>query len=443
MTAPKARTLKEAYRACDVKPLKASDLDYYVPFQARQDAIIGVHSVLEVQEPGEFTSILFTGHVGCGKSSELNRIADHWQQDYLVIPLQVEDETDVNDLEYTDLYLVIIKQVELSLRQEGLTFDAELLNSFEAWFKEITEETEQTVQRSVNVDAEASLGPEAPFIASLLFKLTGQIRNSSRDKVTIRQTLLKEVTRLKNDINFLLRDGMNKIREKFPEKKGFLLILDGLDKCPPDVATRLFVDYAAQMRELCCTLIYTVPIAVLYSTRKLGGIFENPHIVPMINIYRFERDQPDLSHNDLGLGQMADLVARRIQVEAVLADPALLLILAQASGGHLRQMMRMARQAFLTAMGRGHSRLEAEDITYAINQEQQSFERIIPAEAYAELAQVALKKELTDETVGQSLLFNTAVLEYNGGTRWVYPNPVVRQSEPFKRALAALIESAE
>ncbi|MGB3137398.1 MAG: hypothetical protein WBG38_11225 [Nodosilinea sp.] len=65
----------------------------------------------------------------------------------------------------------------------------------------------------------------------------------------------------------------------------------------------------------------------------------------------------------------------------------------------------------------------------------QGFERIIPAEAYAELAQVAIKKELTNETIGRSLLFNTAILEYNGGTRWVYPNPVVQQSEPFKRAL--------
>ena len=268
MATPKARTLKEAYRVCDVKPLKASDMDYYVPFEARQDAIIGVHSVLAIQEPGEFTSILFTGHVGCGKSSELNCIADHWQQGYLVVPLQVEDETDVNDLEYTDLYLVIIKQVELCLRRSGVKFDPQLLTSFEDWFKEITKETEETVERSVNVAAEASLGSEAPFLAKFLVKVMAQIKGGSKDKVTIRQTLAREVSRLKTDINLLLRDGAQKIRAKFPDKKGFLLILDGLDKCPSDVATRLFVDYAAQMRELSCTLIYTVPIATLYSSRK-------------------------------------------------------------------------------------------------------------------------------------------------------------------------------
>lgn len=138
---------------------------------------------------------------------------------------------------------------------------------------------------------------------------------------------------------------------------------------------------------------------------------------------------------------MAELVARRVEVEQVISEPELLLTLAQASGGHLRQMMRLARQAFLTAMGRGHSKLAADDVAYAINQERQGFERIIPADAYAELARAALTKELTDEAVGQSILFNTAILEYNGGTRWVYPNPVVLQSEPFKRALAQLQQS--
>ena len=81
-------------------------------------------------------------------------------------------------------------------------------------------------------------------------------------------------------------------------------------------------------------------------------------------------------------------------------------------------------------------------MTYAINQEQASFERIIPADAYQELAQAAVKKELTDEAIGQSLLFNTAILEYNGGSRWVYPNPVVRQSEPFKRALTQVLNDS-
>lgn len=159
----------------------------------------------------------------------------------------------------------------------------------------------------------------------------------------------------------------------------------------------------------------------------------------MINVYRYERDTPELAYDPDGLEAMARLIEQRVAVEDIFGHRDLLLELAQASGGHLRQMMRMARQAFLTAMGRGHGRVEADDVTYAINQEQFGFERSISPEQYLELAQAALKKELTDEATGQELLFSTAILEYNGGRRWVYPNPVVRRSEPFQRALNQLI----
>lgn len=443
MATPKARTLEDAFRVCDVKPLEASQLDYYVPFEARQDAVLRIHSLLRLQQPGDFDSFLFTGHVGCGKTSELNRIADHWQDKYLVILLQVDEEIEAEELEYVDLYLLIIKQVEFALRQEGLTFDAKLLASFEDWFKEVTEETEETVERSVNVNAEASLGSEAPFLAKFLVKVMAQIKGGLKDKVTIRQTLAREVSRLRTDINLLLKDGADKLRERFPEKKGFLLVLDGLDKCPPDVATRLFIDYAAQMKELCCTIIYTVPIAILYSGRKLGTIFENPHIVPMITVYHVDRGATELAYDAAGLSQMASLIENRVEIDAVFADRELLLTLAKMSGGHLRQMMRMTRQALLTAIGRGHTRLEADDVTYAINQERNGYDRNLDPEAYQELAHVAVQKEISDKDIGRRLLFNTAILEYNGSGRWLYPNPVILDSEPFQRALAEYVSNAE
>lgn len=40
---------------------------------------LAIHTALDLLEPEECDSLLFTGHVGCGKTSELNRIADHWQ----------------------------------------------------------------------------------------------------------------------------------------------------------------------------------------------------------------------------------------------------------------------------------------------------------------------------------------------------------------------------
>jgi energy-coupling factor transporter ATP-binding protein EcfA2 len=431
-----AKTLREAYRVCDVTPLEGQDIErYYVPLESRQDAVIGVNTILKNQQPGEFTCVLFTGHVGCGKSSELARIGRVQSEEYHVIYIRADEEIDVNDVEYTDLYLLIIKQVEYTLRLEKLKFDGELQKSFEDWFKDITEETEESVEKSVNVDAEASLGAEAPFLAKFLVKTMAQIKGGSKSKTTIRQTLEKDISRLQTDINLLLSDATKKLIGKYPKKKGFLLVLDGLDKCPPSVSTKLFFEYAAQMQGLNCTIIYTIPISALYSPRGVGGTFNNPHIVPMVNVYQFERKRLELIYEPNGLEAIASLIEKRVSIHDVFESRDWLLKLAESSSGHLRHLMQLMRDTCNHAIGKGYSKIKEENTSYAIKQLQFRFERAILREYYPELAQIAITKETTDDRVGQELLFSTAALEYNGNRRWVYPHSVIRQSEIFLRAV--------
>ncbi len=440
----RATTLKTAYQICNVEPLEGEDLDrYYVNLSGvrKTTAIASVNTRLDFQEAGKYTTILFTGHRGCGKSTELKRIQKEWEKDYHVIYLEVNEETDINDVGYTDFYLITIKQVEFEMRRLGLKLDPRLMENFEAWFKDVTQETERSVESSVSVEGEATLGPEAPFLAKLLVKLLAQIKGSDKQKKTIRQTLEKDISRLKADINLLLNDAVKKLRKKFPKYKGFLIIFDNLDRVPPEVANHLFFDYAAQLQQLDCTIVYTVPLSVLSSTKNLNNNFGNPHIVPMVNIYEFNRDNCDLNYNQTGLDTMASLIERRVEVDKIFESREQLLELAKASGGHVRQLMQMMQTACLTASTNEHDKINAEDVIYAIKQEQFNFERFIPQSHYPVLAEVCLTKNITKDDVGQLMLFNTSVLEYNGKNRWNYPNPVVKQSEEFKKALRDARES--
>jgi energy-coupling factor transporter ATP-binding protein EcfA2 len=434
----RATTLKTAFRVCNVEPLEGDDLDrYYVDLSEvrKTEAIAGVSNILDFQEPEQFTTILFTGHRGCGKSTELKRIQKHWEKDYRVIYLEVDEQTDINDVSYTDFYLIAIKQVEFEMRGLGLKLDSRLMDNFEDWFKEVTEETEQTVESSVSIEGEATLGSGAPFLAKLLVKLLAQIKGSDKQKKTIRQTLEKDISRLKADINLLLNDAVKKLRKKFPKYKGFLIIFDNLDRVPPNVANHLFFDYAAQLQELNCTIIYTVPLSVLYSPQNAIKNFDCPHIVPMVNIYEFNRDSCDLNYNEVSLNAMASLVERRVEVDKIFESREQLLELAKASGGHVRQLMQMMRTACITASGRSHAKIMAEDVTYAVKQEQFNFERFIPQDHYPVLAQVCLTKNINKDEISELILFNLSVLEYNGKNRWNYPNPVVKQNEEFQKAL--------
>ncbi len=97
----RANTLKSAYRVCNVKPLEGEDIDrYYVDLSAvrKTNAIKGINNDLDFQEAGEHQTILFTGHRGCGKSTELKRIQKQWEANYKVIYLEANEETDINDI---------------------------------------------------------------------------------------------------------------------------------------------------------------------------------------------------------------------------------------------------------------------------------------------------------------------------------------------------------
>lgn len=437
----RAKTLKEAFRLCDVDPLLGAGLErYYVDLSPvrKTEAIEGVSTVLDFQEAGDFRTILFTGHRGCGKSTELQRIRRQWETDYKVIYLEANEETDINNAEYTDFYLIVIKQVEFALREMGLEFDVGLRKSFEDWFKQITKETEQTVESSINVQAEASLKGEAPFLAKIMVKLLAQIRGADTRRTLIRQTLQQDISRLKADTNLLLRDAYQKVKEYYP--KGFLIIFDNLDRVPPDVGEHLFFDYAAQLQELACTMIYTVPISVLCSSKNITNSFGEPHVVSMVNVYELARDKCELGYNKAGPDCLAQIIQKRVDTVALFESSQELLDLVKASGGHVRQLMQMMRNACRTASTRKHSKIQADDVLYATKQQQFGFERFVPDDHYPLLAKVCMTKNITKDEPGQLMLFNTSVLEYNGLDRWNYPNPAVLQSELFKAALQELLK---
>lgn len=435
----RANTLRDAYRICTPEPLVGEDIErYYVDLSAVRSTktIQNITANLQLLNPGEFCTLLFTGHRGCGKSTELRRIQKRLESEYYIVYLEADLELDLNDAEYTDLYLLIIKKIADELYKVGAKFDSQLLSSFESWFKEITQETEKSVEQGISLQVDASAGFKIPFISKLLAKLLAQIKGSQKQKQVIRQTLQKDISRLQADINFLLDDAFHKLQQQAPQySKGFLIILDNLDRIPPNVGNHLFFDYGAQLQSLHTTIIYTVPISTVYSDKNLSQSFGNPNIMPMVNFYEFELHNCDLSYKNDKLKALATLIEQRVDIDAVFFSHQQLLDIVKASGGHVRQLMQMTARACLTAFGSEHNQVMAEDVTYAINEEQFNFERINLDEYYPILAKVCLTKNINKDEIGQLLLFNLSVLEYNGSNRWNYINPVLKSSSLFREAL--------
>jgi len=446
MVGDRATTLKTAFQVCNIGALTGADINrYYVDLSSvrSQEAIASVSRELDFLEPGQPAAILFTGHMGCGKSTELKRIQREWELAYEVIYIRATDELDINDADYKDLYLVIIKYVTEKLQSWGLASDSRLIQEFENWFKEITGETEETVEKSISLSTEAEAGYQFPFIAKLMAKLLAQIKGSETYKRKVRENLQQSFSRLQQNTNALLRDAFAKLCEKKPNTKGFLLIFDNLDRVPPSVGEHLFLKYANQLRELHCAIVYTVPISVIYSGRNYSNAFGNLNMMPMVNIYQFDADpaQPELPYAPDGLDKMASLLDQRIDTEALFESRETLLHLIKLSGGHVRQLMQLMREICLIARS---TPIRWEDVEKAATKEQNNFERFIPSDHYPVLAQICrTKKTPLDpdaQAMMQSMLFNITVLEYEqlGDSQlWQYVNPLVRRIHAFREALQA------
>ena len=141
---------------------------------------------------------------------------------------------------------------------------------------------------------------------------------------------------------------------------------------------------------------------------------------------------------------MARIIAKRINIDILFESPQEdLRKVAKASGGHVRQLMRIMRTACFTAGSRNHSKINSDDVDYAIKQEQFTFERVIPHEHYPVLAEVFATKNLENKEIAQEVLYNTSVLEYNGQNRWNYINPVIWNIDQFKQAVRDRTERLE
>ena len=173
-----ATTLREAFQATNPQQSLPSGDPYYVDFtQARNSrATDYLRQMVENCGEGQHSPIAFSGHRGSGKSTELRQLEQALGCSCFMLYLDIVDFLDPLDVDYTDLFLLVCRQVLESLHEHGVSLSANLLHDVEKWFMEVTKETEESVKLSAGISTEAKAGAEIPFIARLLAKLTADAK---------------------------------------------------------------------------------------------------------------------------------------------------------------------------------------------------------------------------------------------------------------------------
>jgi len=427
---PPAINLRDAYRAFDPQPLKSGD-PYFVDLTLARESRAGekLKYMIELCE-GTHAAIAFSGHRGSGKSTELLHLREALKDSCFGIYLNIVDYLDAFDLHYTDLFLLIARRVLDELREAGVQVSRNLLKDVEKWFCTVTKENEQTVELSAGVSTEAQAGAEIPFVAKLLAKLTADLKAGSSNKVTTRQELDRYFSALLSYTNALLSEASSALQNA-GRPASILILLDNLDRVPPDKSEDLVFMHGSQLHNLRCHAVYTISIDTYYSGQGIGNVFPRNVILPNVKL---RKGKSDAAENLAGSGAFEEVIRRRIDVAAVLQAPDLAHRAALLSGGSVRQLMRLMAEAILSARSRQLDLLDAVAIEDGGRSLRQEFERLLTPDDYKLLARTWQDKTTEKSAPYMQLLRNLSILEYNGKEVWHDVNPLIEPIDAFKRA---------
>lgn len=349
----------------------------------------------------------FSGHRGCGKSTELRRVAANpdIRAKYWPVHFTIKDEADVNNLDYKDVLLAIGGQMFRQYRAAGGKLPKQLLKELDSWRGRV--EKEVTVgARYAGADVEGKL--DAFFAqAGLKIKLEPTTRTE------LHQVIERDVTGLIDALNAITQGILNR-GKRLP-----LVLIDDLDKPDLKLARTIFYEHREVMLQPLCAIVYTVSSALFYSP-EFEAIRDQAVFLPNVKLHsEGKTDERDAD----GYYTMSLFVHRRMEPELITPDALNAAI--RASGGVFREMCRVMRHAVDRAQVAGRSRIEVEDVELAEAEIRGEYRRILTAEQRALLRDVRARNRLDEPDKIAPLLQILAVLEYANGEPWCDAHPAL------------------
>ncbi len=353
----------------------------------------------------------FSGHRGCGKSTELlHLMADpKINEKYWPINFSIREEADIIDLDFRDVLLAIGGRMYLDYRKAGGNLPDHLLKELDGWKGKVEEEI-ITVRSGRVQGFEVSAGLDAFFAnTSLKMKLEPTIRSQ------IRQVIDRDITGLLGIINSIAAE-ITKKEGKLP-----LILIDDLDKPSLKEAKSIFQDRREIMMQPKCAIVYTVSSALFYS-KDFDAIRDKALFLPNVKLHTHK---VQAQYSKEGYDTMRKFVW--VRMDTGLIDEQALDLAITYSGGVFREMARVMRTAISTARRRKARQIEIVDVEWAATEIRNEYRRILDKEDLDILRSIHENNRLEYNERIRPLLQLLALLEYRNGENWCDVHPVLRK----------------
>ncbi len=429
--------LQTFYRATNPSKTLAVDNEedrkYYIDFSSvRGGQIIEkLRKKIAIFSPNQPTCELFTGHIGCGKSTELLRLKlDLERSGFHVVYFESDRDLEMSDVDISDILLAIARRVSESLESAGISLQA---GYFQRLFGEVKDILTTPIELS---DVKFSV---------CIATITSQGKASPKQRDKLRGYLEPRTNGIIEAINQeVLEPAIKKLKQT--RKKGLVVIVDNLDRVDsiqkpfgrlqPEY---LFADRGTQLRELHCHVVYTIPLSLRFSN-DFGMVTErfmtDPKILPMVPV-----QLRDGSKHEEGMALLRQMVLARAfpdlepkqrltKITAIFDSAETLDRLCFASGGHVRNLLRFLNDWI---MEEGKLPLSRNCLERMIKAQRHKLVLAITDDEWDLLRKVAKDKKVTGDDGYQILIRSRFVYEYyDQDEPWFDVNPILAEAKELQ-----------
>ena len=414
--------LGEFFRQVSARPLDPEDRRYVPLYQdpelVRFDPVDALARAISWTR-GESVQLL-SGFRGTGKSTELRRLKQRLEAShYIVLLCDMEQYLNLSTpLDVTDFVLAICGAVNEELSRRGLLEDG----LKQSWGDRLTRLFDGKVE--ISELKAGALGVSASIKTSL--------KTDPDFKKLVQQRMAGHLGTLMSEVYDYFEMCTNAIRRRKSISVELVLLLDSIEHIRGTTVNahqvqssveNLFVSHADKLHFPGWHVIYTVPPHLKVSYGNLGSLYE-PGGVKVLPAFKL-RDQAG-TRIERNYRVIEQVVAARGDWRRLLADRAALDRLICASGGHLRDLLRLVAGVLTLAQG---TPVPASTVDAAIDQLRTEFLPIADDEALwlAEISrthQIALSSADRLPVLAQVLDTHLALC-YRNGDEWYDIHPLI------------------
>jgi hypothetical protein len=412
------------YRIFDPAPLAEDDKReaLYVPLESARGNSPVVEMLAPRIELSETNTVqLLAGHPGSGKSTELHRLRKHLEsQNQFVVFCDVAQsgrDVDLSDFAFPELLVVMLRDLVEALEPLNITLDPSYFADLFPRFKNLLF-TKFDIKKLT--------------LKAGLVELAAAVRTpDSRHK--IREIIAPSAKDWLAAANDAFDDARKELKKK--NKAGLTLLVDGLDKLVDDQRNapgwrdNLYMDRRPEMGGFRANVVYTIPIDLVLTSRGniIANLYEMSQI-PVVPMVKLRDPPPKTKVYTPGVNLFKEVVARRLEQAQVPKDkvfaPRVLDQMIKLSGGQLRQLMIMVRDACARSLP-----VKSETVESVIRGYRLQYSYWLGPTHHKLLQQAGKSGDVppTDENRDalRELLESRALLHYRNTGQWYGLNPLL------------------